>query len=113
MKPLYILLFAALCAPAEDGCLSFSPSNVPLSDAGGVGEVTVEAKDLNCKWTEPASKVDWVAVSLVPAGTSGSARLLRYAAQPNPTSKQRSGAIEIGSQKVTLTQEAGPKPGIA
>ncbi|MEO7651084.1 MAG: hypothetical protein ABIZ80_11500, partial [Bryobacteraceae bacterium] len=49
----------------------------------------------------------------LPAGTSGGARLLRYAAQPNFTSRQRSGAIEIGSQKLTLSQEAGPRPGIA
>lgn len=116
MKLLCAVLLTVLTVQAgrtEDGCLAINPSHVPLSDAGGVGEVTVEAKGLNCTWTEPTSKVEWVAVSLVPVGTSGSARLLRYAAQPNLTSKQRSGAIEIGSQKVTLSQEAGPRPGIA
>ena len=116
MKLLCAVLLTVLTVQAgrtEDGCLSFNPSNVPLTDAGGVGEVTVESKGLNCKWPEPASKVEWVAVSLVPVGTNGGTRLLRYAAQPNLTSKQRSGEIEIGSQKVTLSQEAGPRPGIA
>ena len=113
MKLCAAVLLAVLIARAEDGCLSIDPSSISLSDAGGVGEVTVEAKDRNCQWAAPASKADWVAVSLVPAGTSGSTRILRYAAQPNFAPRPRSGSIEIGSQKVALSQEAGPQPGIA
>jgi hypothetical protein len=112
MKLLYFLLLA-VAANAQEGCLSINPAEVALSDAGGVGEVTLEAKDLTCKWSEPSSKLEWVAVSLVPVGTTGATRVLHYAAQPNLGPKKRSGDIELGKQKITLTQEAGPRPGIA
>lgn len=58
------------------------------------------------------SKVDWLSVSVLPPG-SNSPSTLQYAVQPNLSFQPRSAAITVGDQSLTISQEAGPKPGIA
>lgn len=97
---------------ADSSCqIDSPPPQATVPYAGAVRQVNLRADQWKCV-SNPESKVDWVSVSVIPAGTN-SAQALQYAVQPNLSFHPRTTSISIGSQTFGISQDAGPRPGIA
>jgi hypothetical protein len=81
--------------------LSISPAGQIVGAAGGGGTVTISTGD-TCGWTA-ASNRDWLTVTSGAAGTGSGSVSFSVAAN---TGAQRTGALTIGSQTFTVTQDA-------
>ena len=103
---------ASAQGPADSSCHVDLPSSQAAAPyAGAVNQLNFRADPLNCV-ASPESKVEWVSVSVVPPG-SNVPRALQYAVQPNLSFHSRTTSISVGDQLLTISQEAGPQPGIA
>ncbi len=99
-------------AQADSSCQIDFPSSQPaVSYSGAVSQLSFRADQLTCV-PNAESKVDWVSVSVVPPG-SNIPPVLQYAVQPNLSFHSRTTSISVGGQEMTISQEAGPQPGIA
>lgn len=111
--PLLAGLLLAVAYAAESDCLSPDQLKMPvLPNSGVVGEVTLTSKP-HCRPATASAEVEWLSVTVAPPGTSDSSWTLRYFAQPNFTAHLRKGEVIVGKQKMTVEQEAGPRPAIA
>jgi hypothetical protein len=97
---------------ADASChVDFPSSQAAVPYSGAVRQLNFRADQLNCV-ASPESKVAWVSVSVVPPG-SNVPPALQYAVQPNLSFHSRTTSISVGGQLLTISQEAGPQPGIA
>ncbi|MGC9947880.1 MAG: BACON domain-containing carbohydrate-binding protein [Bryobacteraceae bacterium] len=98
--------------PAGSNChVDFPSPQAAVPYAGAVTQLNFQVDQLNCV-ASPESKVDWVSVSVVPPG-SNAPPTVQYAVQPNLSFHSRTTSISVGGQVLTISQEAGPQPGIA
>ena len=90
-------------APSADKC-QVNVSNAPSAFAasGGAGTVTIDATR-DCTWSV-APSVGWVTITGSTTGQGGESVGYMVAANPIPAS--RTGAINVGSQSVSLSQAA-------
>jgi hypothetical protein len=119
-RPVWFLLlgtavFAMGVASGQDSGASchvdFPSSQAAVPYSGAVTQLDFRADQWNCA-ISPESKVEWVSVSVLPPG-SNVAAALQYAVQPNLGFHSRNTSIAVGDQVLTISQEAGPQPGIA
>jgi hypothetical protein len=91
-------------SPLEPSCaIMLDPAALAFPSEGGTGVVKVTSSTAQCDWTAAAS-VPWIAVVSGAAGTgSGS---VAYAVAPNSTASARTGALAVGTQVHTITQDA-------
>jgi uncharacterized protein (TIGR03437 family) len=85
--------------------LSLSPASATLTSAGGTGLVQVTTA-ATCAWTA-TSNVSWMTITNISV-TAGNG-YVAYQVLPN-TSAARTGALQIGSQSFTVTQQSVPVP---
>jgi len=95
----------SVVAPTGDKCqVSVATSASSFTATGGSGTVAVTtARD--CTWSLSAD-ASWIAVS-GPTSGQGEASV-PYSVQANPTPAARSGAIVVGSDRVTIAQAGAP-----
>jgi hypothetical protein len=81
-------------------------SSTSFSASGGQGALAATASDPSCGLT-PTSSVPWIAVGVLPPGTSSSGTV-QYTVLANAGGAPRAGTLTLGSQAVNVTQAAGP-----
>jgi hypothetical protein len=82
--------------------VSLSQTQQSVASAGGAGEVNVAAGD-DCSWTA-LSDASFITID---AGSSGTGSgTINFTVSPNP-GPPRTGAVEVASQILTITQESG------
>ena len=86
---------------------SVAPLQVSVSGDGETVPLDIRTTTANCAWSA-VSSVAWITVD--PAGGTGS-RTLALRVDPNPSSEPREGRLEIGGQRVTVTQAGRPLQG--
>ena len=82
---------------------TIAPTTIGVPTAGGERSVTVTTRG-DCAWTA-ASAAPWITVTAGAASTGSGVVMLNAAANGGDA---RSGAVTIGGQTVTVTQEAAP-----
>jgi hypothetical protein len=110
-----LLLLAANCvlgqarSDQEKPChVTLDESGTEVNEYGGSGEATVRTEPHGCSFSYH-SEVDWVTV-VQPPGTTA---VIRYTVVANPSPRARSGSVLIADQQFTVSQAAGPLPGLA
>ena len=79
----------------SSGCsITFFPSTLKLSSAGGNGVVLVSTSPPQCSWTATAS-ASWIMVDTGPSIGTGP---LQYTVAPNPTAETRTGVVMVGTE---------------
>jgi hypothetical protein len=84
---------------------SLSPSSLTLASGGGSADLTISAAE-GCEWAAGAN-VEWITFLDAPSGT-GRAHV-GFSVAANPTTRDRSGAIALAGQVVTVSQPAGSR----
>src|SRR5262245_52881667 len=89
--------------PLEPSCtIVLEPSSLAFPLGGGTGVVKGSASTTQCEWTAAAS-ASWISIASGASGTgSGS---ITYTVAPNSASSPRSGAVAVGTQVHTITQD--------
>lgn len=83
---------------------SFSTSTASVPARGGPHSVDIQAP-VDCLYTA-VSSVPWISLVSPPNATGNMS--LSYAVRANPAASPRSGTITVGSQTLTVSQEAAP-----
>jgi len=90
--------------PLDPSCaIMLDPAALAFPSEGGTGVVKVTSSTAQCDWTAAAS-VPWIAVVSGAAGTGSG--LVSYTVAPNSTASARTGALAVGTQVHTITQDA-------
>lgn len=102
----------AAAQPGEVPChVTTRESKRTVPWAGNSGEIQWAANRPDCSMELP--NTPWLTISVLPPGTIGSQRILRYSIDTNLSPAQRTGTIHLGDIAITIEQEAGPQPGMA
>ena len=110
LTPISSALFpTAVFAVTQDGSnsnLALAPTGATVSSAAGTGTLRVTTGD-GCSWGSFYSTVSWIGLTNPPFTTG--AGNLTYNILANPGGA-RTGAIQIGPQTFTITQQGAPLP---
>lgn len=95
----------SVTSPSSAKCeIGVSTAPASFAAAGGSGTVTITtARD--CTWSI-GTNANWIAINGSTEGQGGAS--ITYTVAPNPVPSARSGAIQVGTQSVQLSQAPAP-----
>jgi hypothetical protein len=97
--------FAIISQAGASGWMTINPQTASVSAAGGTGEISVSTSAPDLAWGF-LTNVAWITDVECSCYQSTGPATLRYIVAVN-TGPQRSGAITVGSQAFTVTQQGG------